>query len=100
MADLKFDTNSLKTAAENYRTTASDMKTLRKTLKTDIADLKSKFWRSNAGDAFQDMYEDNWAENVDKYVAVMEELARLLDKAAADYEQIATKADILKVDSI
>lgn len=100
MADLKFDTGALKTAAKNYRTTASNMATLRKKLQTDIGDLKSKYWKSKAGDAFQDMYEENWADNVDKYVAVMEELARLLDKASMDYEQLASKADKLKVDSI
>ena len=100
MADLKFDTATIKDAAKKYRKTAEGMEKVREALKRDIEHLKSKYWKSNAGDEFQTLYEDSWARNVDKYVAVMKELASILDNAADDYEQLAEEANRLRVDSI
>jgi hypothetical protein len=37
------------------------------------------------------MYEDGWADNVDKYVAVLNEMARQLDAAANEYDKVTAK---------
>jgi WXG100 family type VII secretion target len=91
MADLKYDTETMRITATNYRTIATTMSSLQKTLKKQIADLKAVYWKSDAGTAFQDMYEDGWADNVDKYVAVLNEMARQLDAAANEYDKVTAK---------
>lgn len=91
MADLKYDTDSMRTVASEYRAIAEKMSTLEVTLKNAISELKDEYWRSDAGDAFQEMYEEDWAKNVDKYVLVLGEMARQLDIAADDYDQVTAR---------
>lgn len=91
MPDLKYDTEMMRTTASNYRKIIKTMSDLKDQLKEQISDLKSIYWRSEAGNAFQDMYEDGWANNVDKYVAVLDEMAMQLDKAAEEYDTVTAK---------
>jgi WXG100 family type VII secretion target len=91
MAELKYDTGMMRETASNYRKIAGTMTDLEKSLKNQIADLKNVFWKSDAGTAFQNMYEDGWANNVDKYVAVLNEMAGQLEIAANEYDKISAK---------
>lgn len=98
MPDLKYDTEMMRTVAGEYRDIAKTMNTLEKSLKKQISDLKGIYWKSDAGDAFQEAYEDGWANNVDKYVAVLNEMASQLDKAAGDYDSVTKKLN--RIDGI
>jgi len=60
----------------------------KKELRQTISDLKSTYWKSFAGDQFQDLYEDGWAKNVEKYIDVLDEMAEQLDKAAIEYDKV------------
>lgn len=91
MAGLKYDTGTMRETASKYREIARTMTKLQNTLKKQIADLKSVYWKSDAGDAFQKMYEGNWADNVNKYVAVLDEMANQLDTAANEYDKITVE---------
>lgn len=95
MADLKYDTETMRTVANSYRETAVTMGNLEKKLKKQIADLKDIYWKSDAGTAFQEMYEEGWADNVDDYIAVLNEMARQLDKAANDYDTVTAKLNCI-----
>ena len=88
MADLKYDTEEMRKTAGKYREIAKDLNKVKEDLKKQISDLEAVDWRSDAGKAFMDMYEDSWATNVEKYIAVLKEMARLLERAAVDYEGI------------
>lgn len=91
MADLKYDTEMMRTTAQNFNDIADRMTTLKESLAKQIDDLKSVYWKSDAGSAFQDMYKDGWASNVDKYVAVLNEMASQLQQAASEYDKITDK---------
>lgn len=91
MADLEYDTDEMRSSAQKYREIAVDLGTVEKDLKKQIADLKSVYWQSDAGDAFMDMYEETWAANVDKYILVLDKMASLLDQAANDYDSVTEK---------
>ena len=91
LPDLKYDTEELRNSAKRYRETAEKLTQVKKELKKSISDLKNVYWKSTAGTAFQDMYEETWAVNVEKYAAVMKEMAGQLDKAAADYDDVTNK---------
>lgn len=98
MPDLKYDTETMRAAATSYRDIASRMSLLEKSLKGQIADLKGVYWKSDAGTSFQNMYEDGWAKNVDKYAAVLDEMAGQLEKAANEYDKITAK--LRRIDGI
>ena len=91
MADLKYDTEAMRTTASNYRNIATKMSELQEKLKSQIDDLKNIHWKSDAGTAFQDMYEDGWANNVNKYMIVLNEMAEQLDAAANEYDKVTEK---------
>lgn len=96
MPDLKYDTETMRDTATKYREIATTMQDLQKTLKKEIEDLKNNYWKSAAGTAFQEMYEEGWSTNVDKYVKILEEMARQLDKAANDYDDITVKLNAIE----
>ncbi len=91
MPDLKFNTEDMRNSAQQYRSIAEELANVKKTLKQQISDLKDIYWKSEAGEEFMNLYEDTWAVNVDKYVAVLEEMADILDRAAKDYDSITGK---------
>lgn len=100
MADLKFCTDAMGTAVENYTETADKMSELRDKLEKEIDTLASTDWQSDAGQKFADTYQNTWAQNVGKYVEVLRELADILSKAAKEYDQLVEKANTLKIDAI
>lgn len=96
MADLKYDTEQLAQSASKYREAAEIMNSVKQDLKTKVAALKDVHWQSTAGEAFMAMYQDTWAESVDKYVAVLNKMAELLDRAVQDYDSVTDKLIILQ----
>lgn len=91
MPDLKYNTSDLRDSAAKYRDIADEMKSVKTDLKKQISDLKDVYWKSEAGEEFMNLYEDSWATNVDKYVAVLREMASILEKAANDYDDVTSK---------
>lgn len=91
MADLKYDTETMRDVASEYREIAERMGKLEVILKRSIEDLKNTHWKSDAGRGFQNMYEEGWVSNVDKYILVLNEMARQLDHAANEYDTVTDK---------
>lgn len=91
MPDLKYDTDAMRESAEKYKDIADDLEEVKEVLKGQITDLKEVYWKTDAGEAFMNMYEDTWAKNVDKYIAVLREMSGLLNRAARDYDSVTSK---------
>lgn len=91
MADLKYDTDTMRGVATKYRDVANRLRMLGADLKKQIVDLKNVHWKSNAGTAFQNMYEEGWMNNVEKYILVLQEMAKELDNAALAYDMVTDK---------
>lgn len=91
LPDLKYDTEAMRKSASDYRDAAKKLRKVKKDLKQHITDLKETHWKSDAGKAFLEVYEDTWADNAEKYAAVMVEMAGQLEKAARDYDLVTDK---------
>lgn len=92
MPDLQYDTECMRKSAKTFYEKAELLITVKDDLKKQIDDLKSIYWQSDAGDAFMNMYKDTWADNVEKYAAVLKEMSKLLEKAADDYDEVSKEA--------
>ena len=95
MADLAFNTEEIRGTAKIFRENAENMLQLKDELRGKIQNLKDVNWKSEGGAAFQELYEDNWSKNVEKYGAMLKEMAGMLDDAAKDYEALADQASRL-----
>lgn len=91
MLDLKYDTDVMRQTAVNYSEAAATMLELGTELERQIADLKSTYWRSEAGEEFQNLYKNDWMKSVEKYAAVLQELSNELQHAAGDYDTVTEK---------
>ena len=83
--DLRYDTEAINKAITDYREIATDMDNLKTELSKLFVQLKDEDWKSKAGEAFSNKYEENWAANVDKYIAVVNELANILEYVNTNY---------------
>lgn len=89
---LRYDTEVMRSQATRYQQTATKMREIKADLNRSIDTLVADFWQSEAGDAFKETYSSDWGENVDKYVAVLEEFAKMLREAAEEYDQVTRTA--------
>lgn len=101
MADLKFDIDAFRVAEQSYINTAGNMDELKRKLEGQIEGLKNTYWKSAGGEAFMELYENEWAANVDKYVAVLNEMSVLLGTVRnAYYEPLEERAKSLRMKSL
>lgn len=87
MADLKFDCEAFNNAITQYRSVATAMEDNKRTLIKKMDELKDS-WQSDAGVAFSSFYNENWGAHVDQYVAILNQLAKLLEKARDEYAEL------------
>lgn len=83
--DLRYDTEAINTAITDYREIVTEMDELKTELSKLFEQLKDEDWKSKAGEAFSNKYEEGWAANVDKYIAVVNELADILEYVNTNY---------------
>lgn len=81
----------MRESAKTYKETAQKLESVKENLKKQIHDLKNTHWKSDAGEAFMEEYEETWAVNAEKYAAVMREMADQLERAANDYDTVTDK---------
>lgn len=93
---LRYDTDAMRTAANKYEAQADKMLTVKNGLNKSIDTLVSEHWRSDAGKAFEQTYSADWGQNVDKYVAVLMELAKMLRKVASEYDAVTRVAERIR----
>lgn len=98
MPDLKYETQKMRETATKYREVAADLTSIKDNLTKQLTDLKNTDWQSDAGKEFQNMYDDGWTKNVNKYVDVLKEMATQLDNAANEYDTVTEK--LKKIDGV
>ena len=91
MADVQYNVNNLMESADDYRALADQIGEIKEQLGVSIAQLKDRYWVSDGGSAFMQMYEESWADMVEKYILVLQELSILLNKAAVNYMDMTEK---------
>jgi WXG100 family type VII secretion target len=87
-SDLKFDIDAFSKAISKYENIAEQLKSIEKDVKQTISDLKTQYWKSEAGEAFDKLYNEEWVAHVEQYVTVLGELNKLLKKARTDYQAV------------
>lgn len=87
-ADLAFDTNEIREASKAYQEQAEKLRTLAKDLDDLLTSLKNEGWTTGAGQAFQEMANVNWEQNIDKYADLLDTLVKILDNSCNDYEDL------------
>lgn len=90
---LRYDTDYMRTSATKLDSTATQMLQVKSRLNTSINSLVANYWKSDAGDAFKETYSSDWGNNVDKYVAVLREMAKMLRRAANEYDAVTRTAN-------
>ena len=78
-------------SADEYGTLADDLERIKEKLQMSIAEMQSRYWVSDGGEAFMDLYEDSWADTVMRYASVLRELSIMLNKAASGYMDVTLK---------
>lgn len=94
---LRYDTEKMRSSAKKYESIADKMVSVKNDINSQVKKLVANDWRSDAGDAFSEMYSADWGKNVDKYVAVLRELAKMLEKAAREYDEVTKLAKQIKI---
>lgn len=93
---LRYDTAAIRSAAGAYAAQADAMEGIKKKLNESIDELVTQNWRSAAGRAFEETYSADWSQNVDKYIAVLNEFAKMLRKVAEEYDAVTRVAERIR----
>lgn len=96
-SQLRYDTEKMRNSARKYESIANEMISVKNEINTQVKSLISNDWLSNAGIAFSEMYSSDWGNNVDKYVAVLQEFATMLRNAAKKYDEVTKLAERIRI---
>ena len=96
MAYLKYDTDKMQTVKATYNTCVADMDALQAKMQAMVDEVRDA-WRSEAGDAFFDKYDNQWLKGFTHYKEVLSHMASNLDVASGRYSEITQQANALKI---
>lgn len=96
MAYLKYDTEKMESVKATYNTCVADMDTLQSKMQATVNEVRDA-WKSKAGDAFFDKYDNEWLKGFTHYKEVLQHMAENLDVASGRYSEISQQADALKI---
>ena len=86
--DLGFDTEMLRKAGKEYKGVASELRTMAQELDRLLCDLKNSGWTTPAGNAFHEMTNTNWKDNIEKYARLLDMLNEALIASADEYDEL------------
>lgn len=93
---LYIDRDALSTAKSNYSTYATRMTTLKINLEKAVTDLRAG-WKTDAGDAFFQKYDNEWVKNLTDYINVINHMSNNMKTATDKYQEVFDEADKLKL---
>ena len=93
---LKYDTEQMNETKRIYNECVTDMETLRTKMGKMVDDVKEG-WKSEAGNAFFDKYDNEWLQGFVQYKEVLSHMAENLDSAKGKYSEITRQAKALKI---
>ena len=96
MAYLKYDTEKMKSVKRTYNECVTEMDALQSKMQAMVDDVRDA-WKSEAGDAFFDKYDNEWLKGFTQYKEVLKHMAANLDVASGRYSEITQQANTLKI---
>lgn len=97
MAVLKYDIEVMQSVKKDYTDCISEMKSLKKKMQKMVSEIEDA-WKSEAGTAFFEKFNDEWLDSFTQYVEVLQHMSENLSYAKGKYSQITEKADAIKFD--
>ena len=91
---LYIDKEALEKAKNDYYSYAQQMRELRKSLVNAINEIRAG-WRSDAGKAFFEKFDDEWDDNFLDYIEVLEHMSKNMEIAENKYQTVFDEADRL-----
>ena len=91
---LMFDVSKIKSMRSKLKTTATDLSDLSTTLLTEVETLKQS-WKTPAGEVFIEKFDTGWADEVKKYIEIIDAIDQLLEIAETNYSEVEEEANKL-----
>jgi hypothetical protein len=93
--ELKFDTDDLQTAIDNYTTVKTNLIAIKELLNTTLSDLQTEGWDSGAGKAFFDKFDVDWGKALNGHIETLELFLGMINEAKVEFENLSDEADKL-----
>lgn len=93
---LKYDTDKMADTKRVYNECVTAMDTLQTKMQTMVDGVKEA-WKSEAGEAFFEKYDNEWLKGFVQYKEVLTHMAENLDTAKGKYTEITRQANALKI---
>lgn len=97
MAYLKYNTEKMDSVTKTYRECAASMADLQKKMQGMVDDVKDA-WKTQAGDAFFDKFDNEWLKGFTQYRETLEHMANSLERASGQYALVTERANQLSLD--
>ena len=94
---LCVDFDALNETIDLYESSLDDFKSMISKLDKVIGTLKSSEWKSDAATAFFNSYDENWKQNMQKHILIIEHLKECLEEARKEYDSLADDAQDLEL---
>lgn len=91
---LKFDNGKIAQMRTQIQTTAEDLASLKQNILQNMEKLKSD-WNTPAGRKFTQEVDTDWAQQVDKYITIMNAIDELLGVAENAYTEVEGEVEKL-----
>lgn len=93
---LKYNTDKMAATKRKYMDCVRDMEHIQSKMKKMVDEVRDA-WKSEAGDAFFDKYDNEWLKGFVQYKEVLSHMAENLDAASSRYSEITRQANKLKI---
>ena len=96
MAYLKYDTEKMQAVKNTYNNCVKSMDELQSSMQAIVDEVRDA-WKSEAGDAFFEKYDNEWLKGFTQYKEVLDHMALNLNQASGRYYEITKQLNALKI---
>lgn len=89
---LKFDVSAISSMRSKLQDTSTELSELSTTLLGEVDTLKQS-WKTPAGEVFVEKFDTGWAEQVQKYITIIDAVDQLLSVAETHYAEVEEAAN-------
>lgn len=91
---LKFDVSAISSMRSKLQDTSTKLSDLSTTLLGKVETLKQS-WKTLAGEVFIEKFDTGWAEQVQKYITIIDAVDQLLSVAETHYAEVEEAANAI-----
>lgn len=91
---LKFDVSAISSMRSKLQETSTELSELSTTLLSEIEILKQS-WKTPAGEVFVEKFDTGWADEVTKYISIIDAVNQLLSVAETHYAEVEEAANAI-----